>query len=139
VRTEREGDGYDVHPVTVVSIASVDLLARRADHEGELDPRRFRMLMDLDGCEPHEEDTWDGRAVRIGEAVVRMAGPVPRCVVTTQDPETGLKDFETLKHIRRTRGTVADGRSRALMFGMYADVVEPGRIRVGDRLELPSR
>lgn len=135
VRTEREGDGYDVHPVTMVSTASALELARAFGCEGELDRRRFRMLMDLDGCEPYEEDTWDGGLVRAGEAVLRMAGPVPRCVVTTQDPETGIKDFDTLKAIAHTRGVVMDGGKPHLMFGMYADVVAPGPIRVGDALE----
>ena len=74
VRTDEPGTGTDVHVGTLVSRASCE----RLGHElaAEVDARRFRMLFDLDGGEPHEEDTLE--RVRIGDAVVRIAGPVPR-------------------------------------------------------------
>jgi uncharacterized protein YcbX len=132
IRCDDPGAGNDVHPVTLVSTASVDELARRAGHDGTLDPRRFRMLMEIDGCLPHEEDTWSNRSVRIGEVVVRVLGPVPRCVVTTQSPATGHKDFDTLRHIRAYRGR---GRGNSIDFGMYGLVEVPGTVRVGDRVD----
>ncbi len=137
-RTDRPGDGSDVHHVTLVSSASIAALgAAGGVGDGGLDPRRFRMLIELDGCEPYEEDTWDGRRVRIGDAVLRICGQVPRCVITTQSPDTGLKDFDSLKTIFRTRGRMADGTG--LPFGMYAEVDEPGRVRAGDPVEpLPN-
>jgi uncharacterized protein YcbX len=132
-RCDRAGDGTDVHHVTVVSRASVEELARHAGHAGTLDPRRFRMNLELDGCAPHEEDSWSGRQVRVGEAVLRLLGEVPRCVVTTQDPATGLKDFDTLKVIARYRAP--DGSRPRIPFGMYAEVEQPGAITVGDEVE----
>lgn len=133
VRTSRPGEGWDVHPVTLLSDASVDELARRSGHAGPLDARRFRMLVMVSGGEPHDEDRWAGRAVRMGSAVVRVAGPVPRCVVTTQDPRTGRKDFDTLKNIRGYRGARDD---EAIDFGVYGEVEQPGKVRVGDPVEL---
>jgi len=127
VRAEQEGDGCDVHVATIVSEASCEELGRRAS--ARVDPRRFRMLFTLAGCAPHEEDAWNGRALRIGAAVVRVAGPVPRCVVTTQDPATGISDLETLRSIAAYRGR-RDGR--LVDFGVYADVEAPGLVRVGD-------
>jgi uncharacterized protein YcbX len=132
-RCDRPGDGTDVHHVTVVSRASVEELARQGGHEGSLDPRRFRMNLELDGCAPHEEDSWRGRQVRVGEAGLRLLGEVPRCVVTTQDPTTGLKDFDTLKVIARYRAP--DGSRPRIPFGMYAEVERPGSIAVGDEVE----
>jgi uncharacterized protein YcbX len=132
-RCDRRGDGADVHHVTVVSLASVQELARRGERTGELDSRRFRMNLELQGCAPHEEDTWEGALVRVGEAVLRFHGRVPRCVVTTQDPATGLKDFETLKVIAGYRGR--DGSGPRLPFGMYAEVERPATIAVGDEVE----
>ena len=108
VRTDRDGDGADVFPLTVISLASVAELGRRGGYEGALDPLRFRINIELDGCEPFEEDTWDGRRVRVGEAVVRIAGQIPRCVVTTQDPRTGLRDWNTLKQIAAFRAPLPD-------------------------------
>ena len=130
VRLDRIGAGLN-EPVTFVSDGSLDRLARQA--ETTVDSRRFRMLFELSGCEAHEEDTWAGREFAIGEAVVRVGGPVDRCAVTTRDPETGERDLDTLRLIKNYRGRrESDG---AVLFGVYGQVVKPGRVRVGDALE----
>ena len=72
------------------------------------------------------------RPVRVGGAVIRIDEPVPRCVVTTLDPNTGIRDFPTLRVIRDYRGVNAENQ---LEFGVYAEVVEPGEVRVGDAVE----
>ena len=133
LRSLRQGDASDVHRVSLVSAASVAALAAGAGHDGELDARRFRMDLELDGCEPYEEDTWDGRRVRLGSAVVRIHGQIPRCVLTTKDPVTGLKDFDTLREIARQRSRI-DGDG-GLPFGMYAEVEHTGTVAVGDEVE----
>lgn len=132
-RVDRPGDGNDERPVTIASSASVAELSRRGGRDEPVDAGRFRMTIELDGCEPHEEDTWAGRRVKLGRAVVRVGEPVPRCVVTTLDPNTGVRDFPTLEVIKDYRGVTVDG---GLPFGVYADVVDPGLVRVGDPVEL---
>jgi uncharacterized protein len=118
-------------PVTLVSRSSVDELARRAG-AAAVDPRRFRMLFGLDGCAPHEEDEWIGRSVRVGDAVVRPLEQVARCAITTQDPESGVVDFDTLRELIAYRG-LRDGKHADM--GVYGEVVQPGRVRVGDPVE----
>jgi uncharacterized protein YcbX len=131
VRTDRAGTGLN-EPVTLVSDGSLDRLARQAGTE-EIDSRRFRMLLELTGCEAHEEDTWEGRRFAVGEAVVRVGGPVDRCAVTTRDPDTGERDLDTLRLIKSYRGQrESDG---AILFGVYGSVLQPGRVRVGDAFE----
>lgn len=144
VATDTPGDAVDVHPVTLISSASIEHL-RTATPGGErLDHRRFRMLVEIDGCGVHEEDTWVGRQVRLGGATVRVVGPVPRCVVTNEDPDSGVVDFGTLKAIARHRGEPARDLTTpvahlpdrgAVLFGVYATVDEPGSVGVGDRVE----
>jgi uncharacterized protein YcbX len=133
VRPDGPGAANDEAPVSLVSSASAEELARRSGHTGPLDSGRFRMLVELSGCEPHEEDTWAGQHLRLGEAVVEVGGPIPRCVVTTLDPLTGEKDFDTLKAIASYRGVTPD---RDINFGVYALVLQPGTIAVGDEAEL---
>jgi MOSC domain-containing protein len=118
-------------PLTVVSEGSVARLGREAGKS--VDGRRFRMLFTVRGCRAHEEDEWEGRLVRFGEAVIRVGGPVPRCALTTRSPDTGERDLDTLNLIKAYRG-VRDGD--AIDFGVYARVEEPGRVRVGDLVEL---
>jgi uncharacterized protein YcbX len=90
------------------------------------------MLLEIEGCAPHEEDTWRGRHVRIGEALLEIGGPVPRCATTTRDPATGQRDLDTLREIAAYRGK---REGKHVDFGVYASVVEPGRVRVGDPVE----
>jgi uncharacterized protein YcbX len=129
VRVTRDGDGQDVHPLTIVSSASVRDIGSRGDRP-DLDARRFRINLEVDGCDPYEEDGWDGALVRVGEATIRVRGQIPRCIITTLAPDTGQKDFKTLNLIARHRPRI-EGR-RGLPFGMYAEVVEEGLVRVGD-------
>jgi uncharacterized protein YcbX len=131
-RVVRDGDGQDARPLTIVSSASVRDLGSRGDR-ADLDARRFRINLEVDGCDPYEEDSWDGGLVRVGGATIRVRGQIPRCVVTTLAPDSGQKDFSTLNLIARFRPRIEGGRG--LPFGMYADVVEPGRVRVGDPVE----
>lgn len=122
--------------VSLVSRASVELLTRASNAPKLVDVRRFRMLIEVDGCEAHEEESWAGRHVRIGEAVVLVREPLERCVVTEHDPETGQRDFPTLDAIRAYRGLSERG---TIDFGVVGAVSEPGRVRVGDPVEpLPS-
>ena len=117
--------GADDAPVTIMSSASLAAL-------GVPDGRRFRMSITLDGVEAWEEHGWGGRELAIGEAVLRVTEPVPRCVVTTRDPERGVRDAPTLKALADLRGR------RDVTFGMWCEVVAPGRVRVGDEAHLDS-
>lgn len=134
VKADEPAGGVDVEPLTLVSAESIAELTRRASRNS-LDARRFRMLIEIEGVEPHEEDTWTGRQVRLGEAIVEVGGPVPRCATTTRDPSTGRRDLDTLREIAAYRGK-RDGKH--VDFGVYASVIEPGWVRVGDPLDVRS-
>ena len=121
-----------VEPLTIMSSASVERVAREAGLES-LDSRRFRSLFELDGCREHEEDEWQGRRLRAGEALIEVGEPVIRCAVTTRDPSTGQRDLDTLELIAGYRGQGEDGE---IFFARYGRVVEPGLVRVGDEVEV---
>ena len=131
VRPDEAGAAVDrgPGPVTLVSEASVEELGRQVG-DGPVDARRFRMLVEIAGCEPHEEDEWVGALVRVGDATVRVLDTVGRCVVTTRDPDTGVRDLDTLGALLAYRGL---SRSTGTVdMGVWGDVLEPGRVRVGD-------
>lgn len=124
---------YDVQPVTLIGSASVSALARRAGLPG-VDARRFRMLIEFEGGEPHVEDSWDGLLLSVGGALLRGSGPVKRCAATTRNPETGEVDLQTLRLITDYRGRRHTVLGPGATFGTYAEVVEPGMVSVGDTL-----
>ncbi len=132
VQVERPGDGPDRGrrgAVSIVSTAALDALAREAG-VARVDGRRFRMLFGVEGVPAHAEDGWIGRRVRIGGAVVIPRGHVGRCAVTTRHPDTGERDLDTLGTLARYRGDVEAGER--LPFGVFGQVVVPGRVRLGD-------
>ena len=118
--------------VSVVSSGTLDRLAQQAG-EDAIDGRRFRMLFGIDGVDAHAEDGWLGRSVAFGDAVVRLEARVGRCAVTTQDPDTGVPDLDTLRFLAEYRSHL-DGEE-PLPIGVWGGVERPGRVRVGDRVE----
>jgi uncharacterized protein YcbX len=118
--------------VTLISGASLDRLATEAG-EAHLDPRRFRMTIEIDGIGPHEEDTWVGRTLRIGDAAIRFHGNVGRCLITSRDPDSGEITLPTLDLLRAYRD--GENGTEPLPFGVYGEVVREGWVRVGDTVE----
>jgi uncharacterized protein YcbX len=110
----------DSRPATLVSQASLGLI----DGDG----RRFRMLLELEGLEPLAEEEWRSRRVRAGEAVLLVGEPTPRCAVPSASPDTGVRDRDVLRELVERRGRVGG----EVCLGVYAEVLEPGRVRVGD-------
>ena len=80
----------------------------------------------------HEEDSWLGTQVRVGEATIELNGDVGRCVVTSQDPDRGVTDLDTLGALAQYR---REGRNEPLPFGVYGAVVVPGRVQIGDAVQ----
>jgi MOSC domain-containing protein len=87
-RREPEHIGHDDQPVTLMSEASLKALAPEFNGTAP-DPRRFRMTIAMTGTDAWAEHGWGGQKVSIGEAIVRVIAPVPRCVVTTRNPDSG--------------------------------------------------
>ncbi len=128
IRCDRPGGTRRGNPTSIISDGSLRELARHAGVES-VDGRRFRMLIDLEDAEPHEEDTWIGHRIALGDAVLQVTKPDARCAITTQDPSTGTRDLDTLRTLIAYRG-LREGKHAD--FGVLADVAQPGRIRVGD-------
>jgi MOSC domain-containing protein len=115
--------------VSLVSTASLECLRGEMGVDAPVDGRRFRMLFEIDGIGPHEEDTWIGHHVRVGDAELVVNGDIGRCVTTSRHPDTGVVDMPTLATLAAYR---RDGRNEPLPFGVKAAVVTAGRVRAGD-------
>jgi uncharacterized protein YcbX len=121
--------GADDAPVTLMSAGSLAALAPELGGTAP-DPRRFRMTIAIDGVGAWEEHGWAGREIAVGAALLRGIDPVPRCAVTTRDPDQGTTDAPVLKALATLRG------KRDVTFGLWCDVLSPGRVRVGDAVRL---
>jgi uncharacterized protein YcbX len=119
--------------VSLISSSSVRRLAEVGGTDG-VDARRFRMLVEIDGVEAHEEDGWVGRRVRVGPALVAMHGNVGRCLVTSRDPDSGEIDLPTLDLLGSYRREVDS--TEPLPFGIHGEVLKAGSVSIGDSVAL---
>jgi uncharacterized protein YcbX len=110
---------YDILPLLVATDGAIDSL--------RLDRRRFRPNLLIAGVEGLAEKGWEGRRLKIGEVVIALADLRGRCVMTTFDPDNGAQDPRVLRTIVERLGGV---------LGLNAEVARPGRVRVGDPVEL---
>lgn len=135
VKAAAAGGGHDVEPLTLLGTASTTRLSEQA-HRPDVDSRRFRMLIEFDGAAAHAEDRWRGQTLQVGTVVVEVGGPVQRCAGTTRNPDSGEVDLRTLTLIGDYRGRQDSVFGMGFNFGVYATVVTPGRVSVGDSLDL---
>jgi len=125
VRSAERGMTDTAFPsISLNSTASLQALSERVGRP--LSPERFRGNLWLDGLAPWAEFDLVGRHLRIGEAVLEVRERIGRCKATHADPETGARDTDTL-------GALQSGWGHT-QFGVYAVVVESGRIAVGDEM-----
>ena len=137
-RFDEPGEGVDRADedagASLLAEASLRAIAKVGGVTGPVDPRRFRMMFGVAGVDAHAEDTWIGSRVHIGSAVVVPGGNIGRCAVTTLDPRTGVSDLDTLAALAKYRGEKVT--SEPLAFGVWARVVHPGVVRVGDAVHV---
>jgi uncharacterized protein YcbX len=126
VRLERDAGAthFDSGPVHLVSTRALDWLRSRLP-ESKVDERRFRPNIVVDTED--DEQSWPGRVLHIGQARLRVLAPTERCRMTTLPQDDLPSDPRILTCI---------GRDAQLRFGVYAEVLGPGEIRVGDAVDV---
>ena len=124
-----EGVGMTDTPYQSISINSLSSLAEsEMKIEQSMDQRRWRGNLWLDGLAPWAEFEWIGKTDQIGDAVLDVCDPVTRCLATTANPDTGLRDADTLGTLQSNWGHKD--------FGVYAKVIQSGQIKLGDKVQV---
>jgi uncharacterized protein YcbX len=120
------GTYFDAFPLLLLSDASLRHLAELAPGS-RIDVRRFRPNLVIETPEVgFPELAWAGKRLRIGEAVLEVGVPCPRCVMITHGFDDLPKDPGLMRQLVRQAGGI---------LGVYASVAEPGTVRVGDAVE----
>lgn len=110
---------FDVLPLLVATDGAIAKLG--------MDRRRFRPNILVSGVSGDAERSWPGKRLRVGGAVIDVASLRQRCVMTTYDPDSQVQDVSVLRRIVREAG----GR-----LALDCRVLEPGRVAVGDPVEV---
>ena len=112
--------------VSLINLASI------ADLEAKLRaPRhrlRFRANIYFSGLPALTELDWAGRELLVGGARLRVTKRTVRCPATQVNPETAERDANPVLELQRLYGH-AD-------LGIHAEVLEGGRIAMGDAIAL---
>lgn len=126
-------DGF---PVLVTTVESLDAL--NVQLANPITMARFRPNLVIAGAPAaFAEDGW--RILRIGSLTLRVVKPCTRCVITTQDPDSGevVEAMEPLRTLRAMgRVMPGEGRRREPVFGQNAIPDGAGVIAVGDPVEV---
>jgi uncharacterized protein len=112
--------------VSLLNLVSVDAIS--AAEGRTVDPLRFRANIYLEGMEPWAETALVGKTVAIGEVRLEILKMTDRCAATGVEPGTGKRDMDVVQTLRNNFGHVD--------CGVYARVIEGGRIAQGDACTL---
>jgi uncharacterized protein YcbX len=121
---------YDVAPISLISRQTISQIAKES--ETEEDPLRFRpnLLIDLEGGEAFDELNWVGRILRMGDAArIAITQVDQRCMMITLDPISAKPSPAVLRCVTQQHKQCA---------GVYAAVLTPGEVRIGDTVSLET-
>ncbi len=122
-------DGYQILVTTTASLAALNR-DMQANGEDSVGMDRFRPNIVLETDEAWAEDRWS--AIEIGGIRLDLVKPCARCIMTTQDQQTGSRDVPSpMKAMGRIRMS-ADRRVPGVLFGWNVTPRGNGRIAVGD-------
>ena len=118
----------DMRGKVVSLINQASLHALEAAAGARRHKRRFRANIWFSGAPAWTEHNWLGQDLLVGGARLRVIRRIPRCKATEVNPETALRDADPVAELRAGFGHVD--------LGVYAEVVEGGRIGMGDAIAL---
>lgn len=123
-----ETHGMTDMPFASVSIGNLSSLRALCQKAGmEIDMRRFRINLWLDGLAPWEElDLLEKDSLTLGGATLTPVEPIERCRAPDASPTSGQRDLGMLQVLR-------DGWNTR-DFGIYAKVAIAGQTQLGDTL-----
>lgn len=130
VRVIKQSRGvFDTMPLSLLSTQTLSNLGRLTGTE--LTAMRFRpnIVVDADCSGDFPEDSWIGRILKVGALRMRIDQRDARCVMVTIDPDTLQRNPEVLRAVTL---------HRQAKLGVYGSTVEPGRVTVGNAVELES-
>jgi uncharacterized protein YcbX len=126
-------DGYQILVTTTGSLKALNA-DLQAHGEGSVGMERFRPNIVIDTEEAWPEDRW--AAIEIGGIRFDLVKPCARCIMTTQDQQTGSRDVPNpMPAMGRIRMS-ADRRVPGPLFGWNVTPRANGRIAVGDAVKV---
>ena len=132
------GTFVDFAPLHLLTTATLDRIAELSPYRrAHLERYRPNVVIRTEAGGFAEND-WLGRDLRVGhDLVLRVIARTPRCAVPTLAHGDLPRDAEALRVLaRNNRVMPLAGLDPEPCAGVYAEVLHPGRIRVGDAVRV---
>jgi uncharacterized protein YcbX len=114
--------------VSIINLASVAAVESFVDWT--VHPLRFRANMYVTGWPAWHEFELMHQTLAIRDVRLKVVKRIQRCAAVNVDPETALRDLEIPSTLQRRLGH-AD-------CGIYAEVIAPGTLRIGDEVAVEA-
>jgi len=121
------GTHHDCWPLMVMTTSALQAM-QEALPDSNVDIKRFRpsIVVETNSGEGHVEFSWKGKTASLGTAVIEFLDPCPRCIMITRKVNDELpEDRAILRHVVRDLNQAV---------GVYARILTPGRVALGDAL-----
>ncbi len=132
-------DYAPVHLVTTATLEAVRVAGLGEGRAHDADPRRFRanLVVDTPDVAGFVENDWVGRELAVGGTVrLQVFLPTPRCAVPTLEHGDLPGDPDVIRTLARHNRIEVEGFGLQQSAGVYAKVLVPGTVRVGDPVTL---
>ena len=129
-----EGTFFDFAPLHLITTSTLERIAGLSPR-GIVEPERYRPNIVIRATAPgFAESDWIGCDLRIGsDLIIQVIARTPRCAIPTLEHGDLPRDVAALRVLaahNRIKPTDALGPQPCA--GVYAQVLRPGRIRLGD-------
>lgn len=121
---------FDAAPISLISRQTISQIAQESS--SDVDPVRLRhnLLVDLKSGEGFEELKWVGRILRVGDSArIAILKVDKRCMIISLDPLTAEPNPAIHRCVAQQHNNCA---------GVYAAVITPGEVRIGDTVFLET-
>lgn len=120
---------FDIAFIHIITTNTINSL-RKLLPESRIEARRFRpnIIIDVPDEEGFVEESWVNKTLQIGKEVkLNIIQPTKRCVMTTLAQGDLPNDIHVLKTlVKKNEGN----------FGVYAEIIQPGQIKVDDKVKV---
>ena len=114
------------HSISLINTKSVVDFQNKTNQE--IETKRFRGNIFVDGVDAWEERNWIGKIIKINDISFKVEKNIPRCVAINLKPNTDDNSLNLLQSLKKTYNHFD--------MGVYLTALNDGLINIGDNISL---
>ena len=110
------------HSISLINMRSIEDFKNKTNLE--IETRRFRGNICVDGIEAWVERSWIGKIIKINDISFKVEKNIPRCVAINLKPNSNDDSINLLQSLKKTYNHFD--------MGIYLTALDDGKINIGD-------